>query len=63
VEQAEKAVRVSERIKNWSTRLGAEGAKLGAREVAKDLTAPLWVEVAQRIADLYHSIMAWLSAL
>jgi hypothetical protein len=43
--------------------LAVEAAKLGAREVAKDLTAPLWAQVAQKIADLYHVIMAWLSSL
>jgi hypothetical protein len=30
--------------------------KLGAGEVAKDLTAPLWQDVAHRLADLSHAI-------
>jgi len=62
-EQAEKSLQLSKRIRTWQADLAAEAAKLGAREVAKDLTAPLWQEVARRIVDLYHAIQVWLSLL
>ena len=42
LEQAEGAMRVSERIRGLVVTAATEGAKLGSREVAKDLTAPLW---------------------
>ena len=35
-------MRVSERIRGLVVTAATEGAKLGSREVAKDLTAPLW---------------------
>jgi hypothetical protein len=62
-EQAEKTLQLSERIRTWQANLAAEAAKLGAREVVKDLTAPLWQEVARRIVDLCHAIQVWLSLL
>lgn len=36
-------------------------AGVAVREVTKDLTAPLWEEVAHKIVELYHAIVAWLS--
>lgn len=62
-EQAEKTFQLSERIRTWLARLAAEAAKLGAREILKDLTAPLWEEVARWIVNLYHYIIAWLASL
>lgn len=61
--QAEKVPKFSERITVWSKTLATEGAKIGAREVAKNVTAPFWVEVARRLLDLYHAIKFWLSQL
>jgi hypothetical protein len=63
VEQAEETLRSGERIRTWQANLAAEAAKLGAREVVKDLTAQLWQEVASRILDFYHAIIAWISSL
>jgi hypothetical protein len=60
VERADRTMRLSQRITAWLTNLGAEAAKLGAREVAKDLTAPLWQNAADRIIDLCHAIKDWL---
>jgi hypothetical protein len=60
VEQAEKTLRVSELIREWLTNAAVGVAKIGAREVIKDLTAPLWADVAQKIVDLYHAIKVWL---
>jgi len=62
-EQAEKSLQLSERIKTWQANLATEAAKLGAREVVKDLTAPFWAEVAHRIVDLWHAFQVWLSSL
>jgi hypothetical protein len=62
-EQAEKTLHLSDRIRTWLASLAAEAAKLGAREVAKDLTASLWEDVARRIVDLFHAIQVWLSSL
>jgi len=63
VEQAEKTLGLSEQIREWLINAGVGVAKIGAREVTKDLTAPLWEEVARRIVDLYHAIQVWLSSL
>jgi hypothetical protein len=63
VEQAEKTLGLSERIREWLTNAAVGVAKIGAREVTKDLTAPLWAEVAQKIVDLYHAIKVWISLL
>jgi hypothetical protein len=63
IEHADRARKLSQRITTWLTTLAAEGTKLGVREIAKDLTAPLWKEVARRIVDLYHAIEAWISLL
>jgi hypothetical protein len=63
VEQAEKTLGLSERIRELLLNAGVGVAKIGAREVTKDLTAPLWEEVAHRIVDLYHAIQVWLSLL
>lgn len=62
-EQAEKIPTLSERMSIRAKLLAAEGAKLGAREVAKNVTAPLWEEVARRLLELYHAIKIWLSQL
>jgi hypothetical protein len=61
IEQADKALQLSQQIRDGLTALGIETAKLGAREVAKKLTAPLWAEVAQRIVNLYHAVIDWVS--
>jgi hypothetical protein len=63
IEQAEEGLRWADRIKAWLATLAKEGAKLVAREVAKDLTKPLWADVAHKVADLCHSIIAWIQAL
>jgi hypothetical protein len=62
-EQAEKTLQLSERIKTWLGTLAIEGAKIGAREVSKDLTAPLWAKVAQKLAEFCHALTDWLSSL
>jgi hypothetical protein len=54
---------LSESIGTRAKQLAAEGAKLGVREVAKNVTAPLWAEVARLLLDLYHAIRVWLSLL
>jgi hypothetical protein len=54
---------LSERIRTWLTNLAREAATLGAREVAKDLTAGLWAEVADKLDMVYHAIKAWISSL
>jgi hypothetical protein len=56
IEQAEKAKRLSGQIFTWLGVLALGVVKLGAGEVAKDLTAPLWQDVAHRLADLSHAI-------
>jgi hypothetical protein len=63
IERAEEGLRWADRIKAWLATLAEEGAKLGAREVAKDLTKPLWADVAHKVADLCHSVIAWIHAL
>jgi hypothetical protein len=62
-EQAEKTLQLSERIRTWLTGAVIAVGSIGAHEVTKDLTAPLWEEVARRIVDLYHAIQVWLSLL
>jgi hypothetical protein len=62
-EQAEETLRLSVRIQEWLMNAGVGVAKIGAREVTKDLTAPLWADVAQKIVDLYHAIKVWISLL
>jgi hypothetical protein len=59
-EQAEKTLSLSKRIITLLGVLALGGAKLGAGEVAKDLTAQLWADVAQKIEALYHAIKFWL---
>jgi len=63
VEQAEKTLRLSERITKWLIGAAVGMAVIGAREVTKDLTAPLWEDVAHKIVELYHAIQAWISLL
>jgi hypothetical protein len=62
-EQAEKTLQLSERIRTWLKQVGFGLAIIGVQQVTKDLTAPLWEEVAHRIVDLYHAIQVWLSLL
>jgi len=62
-EQAEKTLQLSERIRTWLKQAGFGLAIIGMQQVTKDLTAPLWEEVARRIVDLYHAIQVWLSSL
>jgi hypothetical protein len=62
-EQAEKTLQLSERIRTWLKVAAIAVGSVGAHEVTKDLTAPLWEEVARRIVDLYHAIQVWLSSL
>lgn len=63
IEQTEKVKRLPERI--WSSLIAAGVIVLGVggREVIKDLTAPLWDNVAHKIVDLCHAIEVWLSLL
>lgn len=62
-EHCERLPTLSERVSTLSKTIASEGAKMGAREVAKHVTAPLWEEVARRLLDLYHAIKVWLSTL
>jgi len=62
-EQAEKTLQLSERIRTWLMGAAIAVGSIGAHEVIKDLTAPLWEEVARKIVDLYHAIQVWLSLL
>jgi hypothetical protein len=63
VEQAQRTLWLSARIKVWLGVLAIEGAKLGADEVAKHLTEPLWADVADKITGLCHAIVVWISLL
>jgi hypothetical protein len=63
VERAEETLQLSERIRTWFKVAAIAVGSVGAHEVTKDLTAPLWEEVARRIVDLYHAIQVWLSLL
>ena len=63
VERAEETLQLSERIRTWLKVAAIAVGSVGAHEVTKDLTAPLWEEVARRIVDLYHAIQVWLSSL
>jgi hypothetical protein len=62
-EQAEKTLQLSNRIKTWLKQAGIGLAIIGLQQVTKDLTAPLWAEMAHRIVDLYDAIQVWLSLL
>jgi len=61
--QTEKVKRLPERIWSWLKAAGLLVIGIGAHEVTKDLTAPLWDEVAHRIVDLCHAIEVWVSLL
>jgi len=61
--QTEKVKRLPERIWSWLTAAGLLVAGIGVREVTKDLTAPLWDDVAHKIVDLCHAIEVWVSLL
>ena len=63
VEQAKETLERSERIKTWLKAAGLMVAAIGVREVTKDLTAPLWEALANKMVDLYHAIEAWISLL
>jgi len=63
VEEAKKTLEQSERIKTWLKAAVVSVIAIGAHEVIKDLTAPLWKDVAHKIVDLYHAIEAWVSLL
>jgi hypothetical protein len=62
-EQAEKTLQLSERVRTWLKLAGVGLVMIGVHDVTKDLTAPLWEEVAHRIVDLYQAIQVWLSLL
>jgi hypothetical protein len=59
-EQAEKTLQSSGRIRTWLVGGAIAVGSIGAHEVVRDLTAPLWEEVALRIADLCNAIQVWL---
>ncbi len=61
IEQTEKAKSLSERIWSWSKTAALAVAIIGAKEVAKDLTKPLWEELAQKISDFCHAILNYVS--
>jgi hypothetical protein len=63
IEQTEKVKRLPERIWSLLAAAGLFVLGVGAREVTKDLTAPLWDDVAHRIVDLCHAIEVWVSLL
>jgi hypothetical protein len=63
IEQTEKTKSLSERIWSWSKTVGLALAMMGANEVAKDLTKPLWEELAQKISDFCLAIMDYVSLL
>jgi len=62
-DHAAQTLQLSERIKPWLKQAAIGLAMIGVHEVTKDLTAPLWEEVARRIVDLYDAIHVWLSLL
>jgi hypothetical protein len=61
-EQAEKTVWLSDRIKTWLGALAITVVTIDGREVIKDLTASLCQAVADKIVELYHVVIAWLSS-
>jgi hypothetical protein len=63
IEKTEKVKRLPERIWSLLKAAGLIVLTVGAQQVTKDLTAPLWDDVAHRIADLCHAIDAWISLL
>ena len=63
IEQTEKTKSLSERIWSLSKTAALAVAMMGANEVAKDLTKPLWEELAQKISDLCQAVMAYVSLL
>jgi hypothetical protein len=63
VEQAEKTVQRAQQIKAWLIALASGAVALGAKEVAKDLTHPLWETVANKILELYRAIAVWVALL
>jgi hypothetical protein len=63
IEQAEKTLGVSEKIQGLLKDAAVAVAKIGAREVIRNLTAPLWADVAQKIVAYYHAIKLWLDLL
>jgi hypothetical protein len=63
LEQAKRTQGFSERILAWLKFIGYGVATIGVREVTKNLTAPLWADVAHRIHDAYQALEGWLSSL
>ena len=63
IEQTEKVKRLPERIWSLLKAAGLLVLGVGVHEVTKDLTAPLWNDVAHRIVDLCHAIEVWVSLL
>jgi hypothetical protein len=63
IEQTEKVKRLPERIWNLLKAAGLLVLGVGVHEVTKDLTAPLWDNVAHKIVDLCHAIEVWVSLL
>jgi hypothetical protein len=63
IEQTEKVKRLPERIWNLLKAAGLMVAVVGVHKVTEDLTAPLWNNVAHRIADLCHIIEVWVTLL
>jgi hypothetical protein len=63
IEQAKKTLERSERIKSWLKNAATAAALIGVHEVTKDLTAPLWEALANKMVDLYHAIEVWISLL
>jgi hypothetical protein len=63
IEQTEKVKWLPERIWSLLKAAGLFVLGVGAHEVTKDLTAPLWDDVAHRIVDLCRAIEVWASLL
>jgi hypothetical protein len=63
IEQAEKAKGVSDKIRNWLSGAALGAVTLGVQQIYKDVTAPFWLEVADKIIDLYNAIKVFVSLL
>jgi hypothetical protein len=63
VEQTKKTLGLADRIKDWAKTAAITTATIGANETFKDVTGPLWQELAHKIFALCHAIQAWIEVL
>jgi hypothetical protein len=63
VAQTKKTFGLAERIREWVKTAAISAATIGAHETTKDVTGPIWEELAHKIVALCHAIQAWIEAL